>query len=76
MEVGLQRIGICTRWKLYRTYKFRVLLELLEGLRKAGVMEIVEDRLVSVQGSAITQAMLGLVTHTGRPFVDRIVRLT
>ena len=39
------------RWMLYRTYKFRILLELLKGLREAGVMEIVEDRLVSVQGS-------------------------
>ena len=49
LEVGLQRIGICTRWMSYRTYKLRILLELLERLGEASVMEIVEDRLVSIQ---------------------------
>ena len=48
VEVGLQRIGIRTRYKLHQTYKFRILLELLKGLRDAGVVEIVEDGLVPV----------------------------
>jgi hypothetical protein len=50
VEVGLQRIRICTIWKLDQTYKSRILLELLEGLGEAGVMEIVEDRLVPARG--------------------------
>lgn len=35
---------------LFQTYEFRILLELLKGLREAGVMEIVEDGLVPLQG--------------------------
>lgn len=74
-------IGICTRWKLDQTYKFRILLELLEGFGEAGVMEIVEDRLVPARArgwliSAIKLAMVGRVTHTGRLFVDQTVKLT
>lgn len=49
VEVGLQRIGIRAYWKLYQTYKFRIFLELLERLVEARAMEIVEDRLVTVQ---------------------------
>jgi len=49
LEVGLQRIGICAYWKRYQTYKFRIFPELLEGLGQAGAVEIVEDRLVTVQ---------------------------
>lgn len=49
VEVGLQRIGIRAYWKLYQTYKFRIFLELLERLGEACAMEIVEDRLVTVQ---------------------------
>ena len=43
----------------YRTYEFRILLELLEGLREAGVLEIVEDRLVSVRG------LIGISKYAG-----------
>ena len=49
LEVGLQGIGICAYRKIDQTYKFRIFLELLEGLREAGALEIVEDRLVTVQ---------------------------
>ena len=49
VEVGLQGIGICAYWKLYQTYKFRIFLELVERLCETSVMEIVEDRLVTIQ---------------------------
>ena len=35
--------------EIYQTYKFRIFFELLERLGEAGAMEIVEDRLVTVQ---------------------------
>jgi len=50
LEVGLQGIGISARWKGYQAYQFRILLELLEGLCEACVLEIIEDRFVSGGG--------------------------
>ena len=78
VEVGLQRIGICAYWKLYQTYKFRIFPELLKGLCEAGAMEIVEDRLVTVQRgftSEIRQRLVD-VKHTGHLFVDPTIKLT
>lgn len=57
LEVGLQGISTSTHWELYHTHQFRILLELLERLCEAGVMEIVEDRFMSRRGSLIEPAM-------------------